>query len=184
MPDSFLLRPLAITDIESTGTDHTRHEIVDIGLVLLDPRTLETISEWSVKVRPEHPEDHPEPAAIAVSGYAPELWKDAMPLSEAIRAYIPKVEGAVFTGWNVTFDWRFMDAAFRKTAQVPTLDYHRLCIFSMAYDRLHAAGLDSYSLDGVAKHFGLPGEPRPHLALNGARRAAEILRLLRAMDAR
>ena len=42
-------RPIAITDVETTGLDPQKHEIVEIGLVLIDQETGEVIDtfDWS-----------------------------------------------------------------------------------------------------------------------------------------
>lgn len=176
---AYLDRPIAITDLETTGLDSYKNEIVEMGLVLMNQRTLEVIGTWERKVLPTRMQ-YAHPKALEVNGYTDAAWKDAVPLTDAMREYAAKTAGAIFAAYNVTFDWPFMQQAFANTGVQHALDYHRMCLFSIAWDRLRDAGLSSYSLDGVSRHFGLPDEARPHRALNGARRAAEVYQRLHA----
>lgn len=50
----FLDRPLAITDIETTGLDAQLHEIVELAVLVVDPRTLKLRDRYTAKVRPEN----------------------------------------------------------------------------------------------------------------------------------
>ena len=46
------MRPLAFVDVETTGLYPSRHEIIELGVVVADPRTLETRGMFDVRVRP------------------------------------------------------------------------------------------------------------------------------------
>jgi DNA polymerase III epsilon subunit-like protein len=170
---AFLDRPLAFTDIETTGLDVLTHEIIEIGLVVADQSTLAVIDELEVKVRPEQIE-LASPEALKVNGYRPEDWQDAVSLDEAMTMYAAKTVEAIFVAHNVTFDWSFIDMAFRMTKAKKRLDYHRLDILTMAWQKLRHSGLAKFNLNEIARFVGAPGEPMPHRALNGARNAYEV----------
>lgn len=176
----FFDRPLAITDVETTGRDRDAHEIIDIGLVLADQRTLELVAEWGVRILPTRLH-LAESDALALNGYAPERWHDAVPLADAMASYASKTAGAVFASYNVTFDWKFIEAAFKETGAANGMDYHRFCIMSAAWDRLRDAGGRSVKLDALSLHLGIPEEPKPHHALTGARQAYAAYRKLRGL---
>ena len=112
-------RPIAITDVETTGLDPQKHEIVEIGLVLIDQETGEVID---------------------------------------------------------TFDWSFILEAFKKAGQKNTLDYHRLDLFTLIWTKTRDSKIESFNLNRVAQFLGLPEEPLPHRAINGARTAHEIFK--------
>ena len=112
-------RPIAITDVETTGLDPQKHEIVEIGLVLIDQETGEVID---------------------------------------------------------TFDWSFILEAFKKAGQKSTLDYHRLDLFTLIWTKTRDSKIESFNLNRVAQFLGLPEEPLPHRAINGARTAHEIFK--------
>lgn len=47
-------RPLAFTDVETTGLDPHIHEIIEIGLVLVEHKDLTVVEELNLKIKPEH----------------------------------------------------------------------------------------------------------------------------------
>lgn len=188
MPKSILERPLAFTDVETTGLDPIRfyvdlyrrplfvepwHEIVEIGLILVDQDTLTIQQIMDFKVKPEHPE-MVSPEALQVNGYNEAEWRDAPDLASVMRLYGQLTEGAMIANQNVTFDCNFIDAAFKMTGVECKMDYHKIDIFSMAWGKLRNCGLQYFNLDGIAEFFGMPKEPLPHRAINGAMRAFEV----------
>lgn len=172
-------RPLAITDIETTGLDPIGHEIIEIGLILVDQKTLEAQEQWSVKIQPENIETA-SPEALAVNGYKPEDWENAYKLKMAMKFYQKKTKEAIFVSHNVTFDWSFIYEAFTKCDLTSLMDYHRLDLFSIAWG-IHPQGLKKYNLVGLCEHFGIPKEPDPHKAINGANVALKVLQKLRSL---
>jgi len=174
---AFRDRPLAFTDVETTGTDWLRHEIIEIGLVVADQRTLAVIDELDIKVRPALIE-LAEPRALEVNGYRPEDWLDAVPLREAMTVYSAKAAGAIFMAHNAVFDWPFIQMAFRQTGVANLMDYHGLCTMSMAWCKLRDTDLRGLSLKDVAPYLGVPPEPPVHRAINGARTAYEVFKRL------
>ena len=172
-----LERPLAITDIETTGLDPIGHEIIEIGLVLAEQKTLNILDQWSVKIKPEHIDTATE-EALLVNGYNPTVWEDAYAPKMAMKVYAKKTKEAIFVSHNVTFDWSFVYEAFAKHDVDSLMDYHRLDLFSIAWG-LKPKGLVKYNLVGLCEHFGIPKESDPHKAINGALKALEVLKKLR-----
>lgn len=170
-------RPLAITDIETTGLDPIGHEIIEIGLVLVKQSDLSILDQWSVKIKPEHLETA-TPEALEVNGYIEENWKEAYKLSMAMKFYQKKTKEAIFVSHNVTFDWSFIYEAFAKCDLTSLMDYHRLDLFSIAWG-IAPKGLEKYNLVGLCDHFKIPQEPKPHKAINGALTALEVLKNLK-----
>lgn len=88
-----------------------------------------------------------------------------------------KTKDAVFASFNVSFDWAFIKHAFRTTNVSNLMDYHRLDILTLAW----AAGgsaLERFNLQALCNYFGVPPEPDPHRALNGAETALALLKKL------
>jgi len=50
----FKKRPLAIVDIETTGDDELKHEILEIGLLVVRQKDLEVIDSGNWLVKPHH----------------------------------------------------------------------------------------------------------------------------------
>jgi len=175
-------RPLAFTDIETTGVEPVKykklwywpsqkhpiewHEIIEIGLVLVDQKNHEIISKLDVKIKPARPERMTE-SALKVTGYDIASWQDAVSLAQAMTRYGEMTKGAIFCAHNVTFDWSFIDLAFQKTGVKNLMDYHRVDMFTMAWDKLNNK-LERFSQKTINEFLGVPPEPMPHRAINGA----------------
>jgi len=171
-------RPIAMTDLETSGDIFGVHEILEIRLVVFDQKSFEIINTLNVKVEPEHIENA-VPAALERNGYKPENWKGAISLKEAVEMYSQKTKRAIFCAYNATFDWGFMNAAFQKTGVKDWMDYHRLDVLSMLWkDTLRNE--KSWSLKTACKLFQIEPEPEPHNALNGAMTAFELFKKLQS----
>ena len=185
---------MAITDIETTGFDADVHEIIEIGLVVVDQRSLKVLDEWSVKVRPQKIRTAAE-KALKVAGYNKLDWVNAIGLKEAMQVYSKKTKTAVFVAQNSFFDWSFLSRAFKETGIEDYTDYHRADLFTIGWFTLSQLvlnslngskaskakklkGLRKFTLKDMCEYFGLEPEPMPHRALNGARKAHEIIRKL------
>ena len=157
-----------MTDLESSGDVFGLYEILEIGLVVFEQKSFKIIDTLNIKVKPEHIEIN-VPAALAKNGYREreDEWKSAITLAEAIKVYAEKTKDCVFCAYNATFDWGFMNDAFKVTGVKDTMDYHHLDLMSMALMK-YGEKLSSLSMNHVSKIAGIPEEPLPHLALNGA----------------
>ncbi|MEK7117757.1 MAG: 3'-5' exonuclease [Patescibacteria group bacterium] len=169
--------PLAFTDLETTGDVFGVNEIIEIGLVVADQNSLEVIDELNVKIKPLYIENV-VPAALAKNGYKQDDWQGAISLQEGIEQYAQKTAGSIFFAYNATFDWGFMNEAFRQTGVEDKMDYHRFDVMSIAFIKLKDKGPKKWRLSEIAKYLGIPEEPLPHRALNGARTALAVYQKL------
>lgn len=180
MPDmiDFRKRPIAITDVETTGLDAHIHEIIEIGLLVVKPDTMEIIDEFEAKIHPTHIETAAA-KAFEINGYNPRDWKKAITLGQAMKIYSEKTTGAVFLAHNTFLDWSFIAEAFKKTGVEDYLDYHRLDLFSIAWGKKEKLpGLKKFHLSEICKYLGVPEEPKPHRAINGVYAELEVLKKL------
>ncbi len=167
-------RLIAMTDLETSGDIFGVHEILEIGLVVFDQNTFEIIDTLNIKVKPEHIENA-VPAALERNGYRPEDWVGAVSLKEAMRLYGEKTRGAIFCAYNATFDWGFINNAFYTIGVKDEMDYHRLDVLSMIWNGT-LRSKESWSLKLACESLGVPPEPDPHSALNGAMAAYELFK--------
>jgi DNA polymerase-3 subunit epsilon len=175
---------LAFIDLETTGLDPEKHEILEIGLVLarqtLTPgrgSQVELIEEVEWKVKPEHIETA-EPEALRINRYNEADWLFASSLQQVIEALAEKTNDAIMIAQNVTFDWGFLERAFRRTGVQNKMHYHRLDLLSMAYAKLyHSEKLTKFNLASLAEYFGLKNE-RAHTALADTRVTYEVYKKL------
>ncbi len=166
---------IAVTDLETTGLDAGYHDIIEVGLCLLAPRTLKTVAELSLKVKPLHPGriDH---YASKINGYNSEDWREAVGLRSALKKYAELTQGAVFAAHNAKFDWSFIQNGFCTTGVEHSLHERYLCTMWLAWNKFAPHGLEHRSLKEVCRFLHMPPEPKVHRAINGARLAAEVLR--------
>lgn len=171
--------PIAFLDLETTGLDASKHEILEVGLRKVDCHTLRPVAPCvSLLVRPERIEDA-DARALEVAGYDADAWKDAVEPRIALQAIAPLLEGAMLGGHNPAFDWGFLEAHYRKYGlRVPRMRYHRVDTVALAWPLLSAGKVRSLSLDALCEHFGL-ARPSPHRALADVDATIEVARRLR-----
>ncbi len=166
----------AFIDIETTGLDVLKHEIIEIGCVITTP-TLEVIEEFNLKIKPEHIETA-EKVSLKVSNYKEEEWVDALSLNEAMKILYIKTKDAIMVGQNVAFDSGFLEHAFSKTDTANTMHYHKLDTISIAWAKFHNdPNFEHFSLREMCARFGIINE-NPHTGLGDARATYELYKKL------
>jgi DNA polymerase III epsilon subunit-like protein len=174
-------RHIALVDIETTGFDANKQEIIEIGLVVFDQNTFEIKKELNLKVKPEHIESA-DPETIKWEGwpYNERDWADAIPLADAMKQFVEATNGTLFCSQNpAAIDWPFINEACKKTGLKHTMDYHLLDTFSIGWAKLRNTNkLKKYNLKSLAEYFHIEPEPHPHRAINGARVAYEVYKKL------
>ena len=178
---SFKNRNIAITDLETTGLDPLKHEIVEIGLVLVTQPELEIIDTFDIKIKPENL-TLADPKALEINGYNHNEWLQASSLKEAMGIYLSKVKGTIFCAHNITFDLPFIKQACIKTNLDFTPDYHCIDIPSLAWSKFRNSELEGLNLSKLAEFMGLKPEPETHRAISGAMLAYDVLRELSTLE--
>ncbi|MES2023656.1 MAG: 3'-5' exonuclease [Patescibacteria group bacterium] len=170
---------LAFIDIETTGLDVTRHEIISIGCVITKP-DFEIIEEFELKIKPEHIENA-DKTSLKVNGYKEEDWKDAHDLRDTMKTFAKKVADCIMVGQNVSFDSAFLEYNFIQMKIKNTLHYHKLDTISIAWAKLHREpDLDHFSLRELCARFGIKNE-NAHTALSDARATFELYKKLMSL---
>lgn len=158
---------LAFIDLETTGLNAGKHEIIEIGCIITTPE-LEIIEEIELKVKPERIGDA-DPVSLKVNQYDSSLWGDAIALEEAMRILSEKTKECVMVGQNVPFDSGFLDLAFERTNIPNGMHHHKLDTVSIAWAKLqNETDISNFSLYELCSHFGIKNE-RAHTALADAR---------------
>jgi DNA polymerase-3 subunit epsilon len=171
------MKPIVFLDLETTGLDPRRHEILEIGAVRVDPMTLAILAEAEVRVAPRRLEDA-EPDALRVNGYAAKDWTSALGLDVALGMIAPLLEGAILAGHNPSFDRGFLVEGWQQAGVTPPpMDYHLLDTASLAWPLYSAGAIEKLSLSTLCAHFGIE-RPSPHRALADAHASRELARRL------
>jgi DNA polymerase III epsilon subunit-like protein len=177
---------MIVFDIETTGVNAQKHSIISIGAVDMDHADEEK-GRFYLECR-IWDGAHIEADSMVVNGMTEEQVKDPSKPEEgeAVRqffAWLAGRESLVLAGHNPMFDLSFLQAAAaRHHVDFPiahrSLDLHTICYVHMVQKgeivpiKNKKSDLNS---DAVMKYVGIPSEPKPHIAINGAVWEAEAL---------
>ncbi len=178
---------MIVLDVETTGTNPDVHSIVSIGAVDFNNPTEQFYKECRIwdgaRVEQE---------ALAVNGYSEADIKDPAKLSEreAVESFFVWLEGKeniTIAGHNPLFDIGFIQAASARNQIDFPLAQRSIDQHTLAFAHMTARGItpptrnrkSDLNSDKVMEYVGIPTEPKPHKAINGAIWEAEaISRLL------
>ena len=174
---------MIIIDVESTGVDEVKHSILSVGALDFDNPANQFYEECRA-----FPGAHIMDEALAVNGFTKKQATDPKKQTdeELIKHFIDwtrSVKEHTFAGQNPSFDRDFLHrTADRYHLEWPfafrTVDQHSVCFAHMIKKGIvppvshNRSDLNS---DKIMQYVGIPAEPHPHNALNGAKVAAEAL---------
>ena len=173
---------LAFVDLETTGLDAMKHEIIDIGIIIAEQhedlfggRSLHYVSEHEIYLTPLHIE-RADPKALAINKYTKRDWSRAVGQKEGLSEAARILTDTIFVAQNVTFDWTFLYISgntygvnFDKAVY-----YHKLDLASMAFGKLyHNSDLSRFTLRELTVHFGVANTDA-HTAISDARATFEV----------
>jgi DNA polymerase-3 subunit epsilon len=167
-------RPILFLDLETTGLNPGYQEISEIGAVLVSQPDWQVITTYEAKVLPSHLETA-QPEALLIGHFDAAVWeKEGRPLKQALEELSEIGQGAILAGFNVTFDWAFLQTGFNLVDLPDPFYYHRYDVmsaaFSMLYDR---AEFKKFSLSECCRYFGVTNT-KAHSALADAQATYEV----------
>lgn len=176
---------LVFIDTETTGLDIIKHEIIEIGCIIVSQEwengrpTFQIIDEFEIKVKPTRIHDA-DPVALRINGYTEADWTFAYTLKEAMQLVAEKTKDAIMVSHNVAFDFAYLEKAFIDTGVTNEMHYHKLDTISFAYAKLQGEDINKFSLRSLCEHFAIENK-RAHTALADARAMFEIFKKLSVM---
>ena len=162
---------LAFIDVETTGLNPDKHEIIELAVVLCkqiersgEGPNIEIISEHEWKIKMERPDDAEEDA-LRINHYNETDWLFAVDLKSAMAQFSKITEGAIFVSHNLTFDYAFINKAFQRTEIDNKMYYGKLDTISIAFARLYDVGqVNGFSLRALCELFKIENS-KAHSAL-------------------
>ena len=151
-------------DVETTGLEPQRDEIIQLAYQLLDGQ-LNVLSSGCYYAWPRHTTVPPE--VVKVNGYSSKKWSDNKAISQTdlftnLRALLSQHKRLIPMGHNVKFDLGFLQALFERHEDTKTfksaLSYHSFDTvgISMFADYVLHSGLNgSYKLAHLTERFGI-----------------------------
>jgi DNA polymerase III alpha subunit (gram-positive type) len=175
-PVDFKSRPLLFIDLEMTGLDVGRHEIIEVAALRVSQPKFEIENSYYTKIFPEHIGTG-DPQSLKVVNYSPESWKNALPLRQVLEELSRFAPDSILTGWAVQNEWDFLNSALEKE-HLPYFYTHRLLeVSTLAYARFYKdSSVRFLSLSNIAKVLGIHIET--HRPDSDIRATYEIFRKL------
>lgn len=174
-----LQQQLAFVDIETTGLDPEKAEIIELGVVLAEliDGELRVVGELDLKAAPNHIETA-DAQALRINGYNEADWIFAVSIEDALKAFVEKTAGAVFVAHNATFDYGFIEANLRRYQIESKLHYHKLDTLSLAFGILHTNDdIGKLSLRALCEKYGIENK-KAHSAFADAYATYEVFKKL------
>jgi len=180
---------MLVIDVETSGLDPKKYSILSIGAIDFDqPERAPFYRECQIWEGASVSKE-----ALAVNGFTEAECTDPSRglFEDTIRAFwhwIEQSNEVTIAGQNTSFDRDFINNSFQRVGIHFQFAFRTLDLHTVAYIHHLEHGIpvpqknkhSALSLDAILKYVGMPTEPRPHLAINGAKLEAEAFsRLLR-----
>ncbi|HUQ76418.1 MAG TPA: exonuclease domain-containing protein [Burkholderiales bacterium] len=159
--------PLAIVDLETTGTRPAADRITEIGVLEID--RFQVRSEWSTLVNP----GIPIPSEIqALTGINYDMLAAAPRFAELAGDLHERLAGRVFIAHNARFDYGFLRREFDRAG----LKFQPRTVCSVKLSRRLYPGERGHDLDSLIARHGIACQAR-HRALGDADALWQFLRI-------
>lgn len=158
----------AIIDIETTGGSAQRDRITEIAILIHNGERV--VDEFTSLVNPEV---YIPPYITRLTGITNEMVDSAPRFYEIARKIVEITEGAVFVAHNVQFDYRFVQAEFKRLG----FDYERETLCTVKLSRKNLPGFSSYSLGVLCQNLGIEITDR-HRAAGDAWATSKVFDLI------
>ena len=167
---------MIVLDVETTGTNPEKNSLLSIGAVEFEKPQNQFYGECKIWEGA-----HVEDEALVINGQKREQIVDSKrdPEAELVRKFINWTEGCadlVIAGQNVFFDVSFIEAAARRGGIQCSFSQRIIDLHSITFFHMLRRGMSpplsnrktNLNSDTILRYVGLPEEPKPHIAINGA----------------
>jgi DNA polymerase III epsilon subunit-like protein len=174
---------MIVLDIETTGLDPRLHSIVEVGAIDFDHPENVFNARCRIWVGAEI-----DSKALEINGLTLKEIQDKtiftqIDLISGFMNWIENIEDKTIAGQNVDFDIDFLNESSARCGLNFRLGKRKVDQHSIVYAHLLKRKIKPHLKDGssdlnsdfIMSYVGLPPEPKPHRAINGARFEAEAL---------
>ena len=176
-------KDLLVLDIECTGLDFTKHEIIQIAAILLDKKTLKEKKRFETYIKPKNWKAR-DPEAMAVNNIKWDSLKDAPNMKTVIKEFQEFFgTNLIIAPYGTILDTLMLRVAYKNNKLKYPFDYHVYDIWPLVYTYMAKKNLlknrkrfSGFRLDDAAKHFKIKVGDGRHTALVDCEVEAEVLR--------
>jgi len=174
---------LAFIDTETTGFLPDKHELIEIGGIIVEQDwenekpSFKIVDEFEIKIKPKHIESA-DPVSLRVNKYDIADWVFAYSLSEGLNLFNQKTKDCIMVAHNLCFDYSFLEKAFVETGIENQMHYLKIDTITLAFAKLHNnKDINKYSLRFLCEYFKIENK-NSHTALSDARALFELYQKL------
>ena len=175
---------MIVLDVETTGWDFRTHGLLSIGAVDFDNPSNTFYGECQLREGAKVSLE-----ALEVNGFSNDSLRDSKKLTEKellarFDAWTQTITNKTLAGHGIGFfDMLYLKDLYERNGEAwpflrRSVDLHSVAYAYAVQNNIEIPlknGTSDLSLDSILKLLGLPQEPKPHLALNGAKYEAEAL---------
>lgn len=163
----FLETEFTVFDVETSGLDPLKDEILEVAAVRL--RGKETVGTYEALIRPTK---SIPPEVTKINGLNEIfLLANGRPIKDIMAEFFQFIDGSIIVGHNIKdFDWLFVSVWAKKTGLLLPADVKFIDTLELSRKML---ALPKYNLGAVGKSFGLNLE-NAHRALPDTKFNAEV----------
>lgn len=179
-------KDLLLIDLESTGLDVDKHEIIQIAAVLLDRKTLKEKKFFNSYIKPTKWQTR-DLESMKVNGLTWEVLKNGAIMKEVLKNFSKFCDPKkVILSSYVSFaDKNFLLHAYKKHKVQWKFDYHVFDLWGFFYAKLafknklkNGKDFAGFGLESLLKDLKIKIPGKHHDALYDCRLEAEVLRRL------
>lgn len=167
------LARLVVLDLETSGLDTQRDEILSIGAVAISKGVLHMADQYECTV---FRRNHQPSQATVLHEIAPSHIQSGQPAEDALGGFMRFSGSCVFLAFHANFDQRMLSRSLRKDLNY-RLQHRFLDVADMAPMLFPEAAAQHSTLDDWQRYFKLANSER-HNASADAQVTAEILLIL------
>ncbi|MFN8193141.1 MAG: 3'-5' exonuclease [Nocardioidaceae bacterium] len=162
----------SVVDLETTGLDLRRDEVISLGVVTVSGGRLQS-DRWHQVVRPSRPIS---PESVKVHALTPDEVAEAPPLEDVLGAVRARLRGTVLVAHAAWVERAFLDRALRSRRERLPDEVVDTAALARAAGLVEAGSYEP-DLESLARRLGLPVHT-PHHALGDAVTTAQVLLVL------
>ncbi len=181
-------RDLVVLDLEATGLDIPKHEVIQIAAIRIDKNSLAEVSRFSSYVKPTAWVDR-DPAAMAVNRISYDMVASAPDLQKVLELFEGKFPSneVLLAAYNTGFDMPMFRSMYSRLGRSNPFDFHSFDIWALTYlywgvtnQVPNPTRPIGFTLADVARALDIPPSPNGefHNAIADVEAEVEILRRL------
>jgi DNA polymerase III epsilon subunit family exonuclease len=165
-PGDYLMNnDVVVFDLETTGLEATKCEIIEIGAVKISKGKIVETFETLIKPSCHIPEDSTE-----IHGITDEMVANCPSVKQVLPDFYKFCYGSTIMAYNIDFDYKFISIWGKKQGLI--FDNKQMDVLLLA--RLYVPGLKNFKLSTVCKKLDVSLE-NAHRAVHDAMATAEVV---------